>query len=237
MTEHSLRPDLGHRYTDDERAAIRWFAEEGGAQFEQVRQVLARLSPNPEKLANPAMLSVQRTRKKKDRWKSDGLIEYKLFEVEGRGWLWATRKGLEFVGLGDLRYYEPKLEALRHLYYVNQARLYIEQQRPEDVWKSEQLIRYEQLAFAAGQKAPHIPDALLQKPNGETIAIEVEITLKKPERILAILKDLANTYHRIWYFVAQPAWASVEAALAHLSERQRKSIQMLSVEQKLKGGD
>ena len=236
MTEHRLRPDRGHRYSELERVALRWIAEEGGAQFGQVQQILARLSPSSEKLANPAMLSVQRTRKKKDRWKSDGLIEYKLFEASGKGWLWPTRKGLEFVGLGELRYYEPKLEALRHLYYVNQARLYIEQQRPEDVWKSERLIRYEQPAFAVGQKVPHIPDALVQKPNGETIAIEVEITLKKPARILAILKELANTYHRTWYFVAQPAWATVEAALARLPERQRKSIQMLSVEQKLQGG-
>ena len=77
MIEHSERPDLGPRYTEEERACIRWIAEQGGVQFEQVQRVLARLSPNPEKLANPEQLSVQRTRKKKDRWKKDGLIEYK----------------------------------------------------------------------------------------------------------------------------------------------------------------
>ncbi len=233
MIEQNVRPDRGHRYSEEERACIRWIAEEGGAQFEQVRRVMARLSPNPEKLADPTMLSVQRMRKKKDRWKNDGLIAYKLFEAKGKGWLWPTRQGLEFVGLGDLRYYEPKLESLRHLYYVNQARLYIEQQRPEDVWKSERLIRYEQPVLPIGRKAPHIPDALLLKPNGEIIAIEVELTLKKRERILATLKELANTYYRTWYFVAQPAWATVEAALAQLPERQRKSVQMLSAEQKL----
>lgn len=233
MTEQHMRPDTGSRYTEEERACIRWIAEQGAVHFEQARRESARLSPNPEKLANPAMLSVQRMRKKKDRWKNDGLIAYKLFEAKGKGWLWTTRQGLEFVGLNDLRYYEPKLESLRHLYYVNQARLYIEQQRPEDVWKSERLIRYEQPALRAGKKAPHVPDALLQKSNGEMIAIEVELSLKKRERILATLKELANMYHRTWYFVAQPAWATVEAALAQLPERQRKSVQMLSVEQKL----
>jgi len=209
MTEQMMRPDRGPRYSERERSGIRWIAEEGGAQFEQVQRVLARLSPNPEKLTNPAMLSVQRTRKKKDRWKNDGLIEYKLFEAVGKGWLWPTRKGLEFVGLGELRYYEPKLESLRHLYYVNQA------------------------ALQAGQKASHIPDALLLKPNGEIIAIEVELTLKKRERILATLKELVKMYYRTWYFVAQPAWTTVEAALEDLPDKQRKSIQMLSVEQKL----
>ncbi|GHO73971.1 hypothetical protein KSD_17420 [Ktedonobacter sp. SOSP1-85] len=233
MTEQHMRPDAGVRYTEEERRCLRWTAEQGGAQFEQVQRLLARLSPNPEKLANPMMLSVQRTRKKKDRWKDGGLIAYKIFEANKKGWLWLTRQGLEFVGLGDLRYYEPKLESLRHLYYVNQARLYIEQQRPEDVWKSERLIRYEQPAFSAGKKVPHVPDALLQKPNGETIAIEVELTLKKRERILAILKESTHTYHRTWYFVARPAWTTVEAALAQLPEHQRKRVQILSVEEKL----
>lgn len=233
MTEHLERPDLGPRYTEAERACIRWIAEQGGAQFGQVQCILARLSPNPEKLINPEQLSVQRTRKKKDRWKSDGLILYKTFEAKGKGWFWPSRLGLEFAGLGYLRYYEPTLGSLRHRYYVNQARLYIEKQRPEDVWKSERLIRYEQPAFSAGKKAHHIPDALLQKPNGETIGIEIELTLKKRERILAILKELAHAYHRTWYFVARPAWATVEAALAQLPEHQRKRVQMLSVEEKL----
>ncbi len=233
MTESNIRPDHGSRYLESERACMRWIAEEGGAQFGQVQHVLARLSSHPEKLTNPAMLSVQRTRKKKDRWRKDGLIEYKLFEAKGKGWLWLSRKGMEYVGLGDLRYYEPKLESLRHLYYVNQARLYVEQQRPEDIWKSERLIRYEQPAFSVGKKAPHIPDALLYKPSGEIIAIEVELTLKKRERILEALKELTSTYHRIWYFVAQPVWAPFEVALAQLPEHLRKNVQMLSVEQKL----
>lgn len=233
MREQEERPDIGVRYTEEERACIRWIAEQGGAQFVQVQRVLARLSPQPEKLADPTMLSVQRTRKKKDRWKRDGLIEYKLFEARGKGVLWATRLGLSFAGLGDLRYYEPTLGSLYHQYYVNQARLYVEQQRPEDIWKSERLIRYEQPAFSTGKKALHIPDALLQKPNGETIAIEVELSLKKRERILAILKELTHAYHRAWYFVAHPAWATVEAALAQLPEHQRKRVQMLSVEEKL----
>lgn len=234
MTEQIMRPDTGSRFTEGDHKGIRWIVEEGAVQLEQMQRVLARLSPNPEKLGNPEMLSIQRTRKKKDKWKKEALIEYKTFLANEKGWLWASRKGMEFVGLSDLRYYEPKLESLRHLYYVNQARLYIEQQRPDDTWKSERLIRHEQPALQIGRKAPHIPDALLQKSTGETIAIEVELTLKKRERILDILKELVSTYHRTWYFVAQPAWATVEAALAQLPERQRKSIQMLSVEQKLR---
>ncbi len=233
MTEQFIRSDTGARYTEEERACIRWIAEQGGVQFEQVQRVLARLSPQPEKLADPTMLSVQRTRKKKDRWRDDGLICYKTFEANAKGVMWATRLGLEFAGLGDLRYYEPTLGSLRHLYYVNQARLYVEQQRPEDIWKSERLIRYEQPAISAGKKASHIPDALLQKPNGEMIGIEVELSLKKRERLLTIIKELTHTYQRVWYFVARPAWAPVEAALAQLPEHQRKRVQMLSVEEKL----
>jgi hypothetical protein len=180
------------------------------------------------------ILSEQRTRKKIAKWRQAELIACRTFLAGEKEWLWLTRRGQEFVGLADLRYYEPKLESLRHLFYVNQARLYIEQQRPDDAWKSERIIRYEQPALPAGKKAPHIPDALLIKADGDAIAIEVELSSKKRERVLEILKELSASYHRTWYFVAQPAWAVVEAALAQLPERQRKSIQMLSVEEKLK---
>jgi len=154
--------------------------------------------------------------------------------VGEKEWLWVTRRGQEFVGLADLRYYEPKLESLRHLYYVNQARLYAEQQRPDGIWKSERLIRYEQPALPVGRKASHLPDGLLMTTAGEPIAaIEVELTPKKRERVLEILKELSSLYRRTWYFVAQPAWTVVEAALAQLPEQQRKSIQLLRVEDKL----
>ncbi len=233
MTEHTQRPDIGPRFTENDPSCLRWIGEQGGAQFGQVQRLLARLSPHPEKLAVPGMLSVQRTRKKIAKWKQEGLIEYRTFLASEKGWVWLSKRGLEYSGLGEVRYYEPKLESLRHLYYVNQARLYIEQQRPEGTWKSERMIRYEQPALTAGKKASHIPDALLVKPGGESVAVEVELSAKKCERLVAILKELSGAYQRTWYFVAEPARTVMETALAQLTERQRKSIQVLSVEQKL----
>jgi hypothetical protein len=233
MVEVIRRPDSGPRYAEYETRCLRWIGEQGGAQFGQVQKLLARLSPTPQKLLVPHLLSVQRTRKKKDKWRREGLIEYRIFLANEKGWLWLSRKGMEFAGLGDLRHYEPRLESLRHLYYVNQARLYVEYQRPGDLWKSERIIRYEQPAAPVGKKAPHIPDALFVKPNGDAIAIEVELTLKKRERIVEILKELATTYQRTWYFASEAVGATVAAALAQLPEHQRKSIQILALEQKL----
>ena len=234
MTERTRRSDIGPRFTEKDPLCLRWIGEQGGAQFNQVQRILARLSPSPEKLADPGMLSVQRSRKKIAKWKREGLIGYKTFLVHERGWVWLTRKGLEYAGLDELRYYEPKLESLRHLYYVNQARLYVERQRPENAWKSERIIRYEQSVLPAGKKAPHIPDALLIKANQEVIALEIELTSKKRERVVVLLKGLLNSYHRTWYFVSKTAWTVVESALAELPEQQRKHIQLLSVEDKLK---
>src|SRR5712692_889687 len=128
--EHEKRPDIGPRYTESDPLCLRWIGEEGGIQFGQLQRLLARLSPNPEKLVVPGVLSVQRTRKKISKWRQEGLIEFRTFLANERGWLWLSKRGQEFSGLGDLRYYEPKLESLWHHYYVNQARLYIEQQRP-----------------------------------------------------------------------------------------------------------
>ena len=232
---HTKRPDIGPRFSKNDSASLRWFCEQGGGQFRHAQIVLARQSPNPEKLVVPGILSEQRTRKKIVKWRQAELIACRTFLVGEKEWLWLTRRGQEFVGLADLRYYEPKLESLRHLYFVNQARLYVEQQRPDGIWKSEQIIRYEQPALSAGKKAPHTPDGLLLKANGETIAaMEIELTAKKRERILEILRELSSSYHRTWYFVAEQAWTSVESALAQLPEHQRKSIQLLRVEDKLK---
>ncbi len=233
--EHARRSDIGPRFTENDVSCLRWIGEQGGAQFGQVQKLLARLSPNPEKLAIPSVLSIQRTRKHIARWRKEGLVEFRTFLAKERGWLWLSRRCQEYVGLAYLRYYEPKLESLRHHYYVNQARLYIEQQRPDDIWKSERIIRYEQPALSAGKKAPHIPDGLLMKASGEIVAaIETELTSKKKERVLEILRELTNSYHRTWYFVAQPAWTVVEAALSQLPEQRRKTIQLLSVEEKLR---
>ncbi len=231
--EQAKRPDHGPRFTESDSLCLRWIGEQGGAQFGQVQRLLAYRSPNPEKLTTPGVLSVQRTRKKITRWRQEELVEFRTFLAHEKGWVWLSRRGLEYSGLGDLRYYELKLESLRHLYYVNLARLYVEQQRPEGTWKSERLIRYEQPVLPTGKRAPHIPDGLLIKANGEAIALEVELTAKKRDRVVAILKELSASYHRTWYFVAQPAWAVMEAALAQLTERQRKTIQLLSVEEKL----
>lgn len=229
------RPDIGPRFSENDSACLRWLCEQGGGQFRHAQIILARQSPNPERLAVPGILSEQRTRKKIAKWRQAELIVCRTFLVGEKEWLWLSRRGQEFVGLADLRYYEPKLESLRHLFYVNQARLYVEQQRPDGIWKSERIIRYEQPALPAGKKASHIPDGLLMNAAGEPIAaIEVELTSKKRERVLEILKELSSLYHRTWYFIAQPAWAVMEAALAQLPEWQRKSIQLLSVEEKLK---
>lgn len=231
---HAKRPDIGPRISKNDSACLRWLCEQGGGQFRHAQIILARQSPNPEKLAVPGILSEQRTRKKIAKWRQAGLIECRTFLMGEKEWLWLSRRGQEFVGLADLRYYEPKIESLRHIYLVNQARLYIEQQRPDGIWKSERIIRYEQPALPAGGKAPHLPDGLLMNAEGEPIAaIEVELTSKKRERVLEILKELASLYRRTWYFVAQPAWTVVEAALAQLPEQQRKSIQLLRVEDKL----
>jgi hypothetical protein len=235
LHEHEKRPDIGPRFTESDFLCLRWVGEQGGVQFAQVQRTLARLSPNPEKLAVPKMLSIQRTRKRITRWRKEGLIEFRTFLASEKGWVWLSKRGLEYSGLGDMRYYEPKLESLRHLYWVNQARLYIEQQRPDDAWKSERIIRYEQPAQPAGKKAPHIPDGLLMKASDDIVAaIEVELTSKKKERVLQILRELSNTYHRIWYFVAQPAWTVVETALSQLPEQRRKTVQLLSLEEKLR---
>src|SRR5207302_5772498 len=105
-----------------------------------LQRLLAQESEEPEKLRDAARLSEERTRRILRRWQEAELVHYKLLLVNERGWIWLSRRGLQFLGL-DWRYYEPKPTSLQHLYYINQARFYVSARRESDIWQPERHLR------------------------------------------------------------------------------------------------
>ena len=79
MTEHGERPDLGARYTPEDKQILHWLGEQSSAQFGQMQRLAARYSAFRERLVDREQLSVQRMRKKKEKWQQAGLIAYKTF--------------------------------------------------------------------------------------------------------------------------------------------------------------
>lgn len=231
----SKRPkrQRGTRLTPRDLLVLRWIGEQYAIRFDQLQRLLAVQSSEPERLRHAGMLSEARTRRTIRRWEREELVQYKLLLVRECGWIWLTRKGLQTLEM-DVRYYEPRLASLEHLYYINQARLFVAGRRQEDEWIAERILRAQQDQRGKGETVDHLPDAVLVKPDKMQIAIEVELHAKSRVRLAAILQNLQERYYRTWYFATAPVAVLLQEVVAsNLSESQRRTIQILSLEERL----
>lgn len=220
------------RLTPRDLLILWWIAQQYTIRIDQLQRLLARHSE--VKLEDPERVSLSTARTAIARWQRLGLVICKkiLASKDDPAWIWLTPRGLQYLETG-FSYYEPKPGALAHLHLINEARLYVEAQRPNDTWKSERQLRKEEEARPKHFKAPHRSDGLLVRQDGLAIAVEIERYDKGQDRLVEILQDLSAKYHRTWYFVAKPAMRVMQKALAELSEVQRVTIQVLSIEEKL----
>jgi hypothetical protein len=198
-------------------------AQQGVLQFDQAQRILGRLSPEPDKMKQPGILSTERTRKLLRPWIDEGVLLYRAYYVRQKGVFWLTNKGYKYAKL-NLRYYEPTPSRLPHLIAVNEVRFVITERRPYDTWRSEREIRAEQNALPKGRTPPHVPDAELVSANGNVRAIEVELTLKSEKRLEEIVYDLAanKRYNVIWYFAPENVYHAVAKAVRTLPPEARK---------------
>jgi hypothetical protein len=86
------------------------------------------------------------------------------------------------------------------------------------------------LKFEKGRRG-HLADAELQTDKG-IIAIEVELTRKKPMRVALIMRNLLTAYRdgTIWYFTTAETENIVKTALSKFTKEQREQFRIYSVE-------
>lgn len=223
---------------------LRWVMQMYLVRFDQLQVLLARHSPKRDELIDPEHVSPSTVRTHLRRWKALGLVRYRkiLYEKEQPLFCWLTPYGLQYLAEADedgdgivYSYYEPNLRDLHHMYLIGQARLYVERYYPAYIFKSERQLKKEQQGRPKTIKKPHLTDGLFYRPDGKVNALEVERWDKASTRLRSILQELAQTYHRIWYFVGKKARTAVTKAHAQLPEPLGKRIQILSSEVKLLG--
>ena len=212
----------------NERLESFWLilGQQGVLRFDQAQRVLGRMSPEPHKMKQPGILSMERTRKLLRPWIDEGVLCYRAYFVRQKGVFWLTSKGYKYAKL-NLRYYEPTPSSLPHLYAVNEIRLHLEARYPNNVWKSERELRAEQGA----QQKEHLPDA--EFLDGQRItALEIMLNVRSETRLQDMLHALAtnNRYHAVWYFVSKPVFASLTQALNKLSVEQQKHFIIYDLE-------
>lgn len=199
-------------------AALTWTGQQLAVNYVHLQHLLGRLSPQPERLIEPAKLSIHTVRQIAERWEVDGLVKVRKFIQGQPHWVWLTARGLRQLGL-PYSYVEPKLVLLNHYSAVNDVRLFVEQKYGDTLhWRCERDLVQEHLRkVEAGEElaARHLPDAEIFF-RGQIQAIEVELTQKSRRRLDAILAELCARYRTVVYLAADKCHAAVESAVSDL---------------------
>ena len=198
---------------------LEWAAEQYAIRIDQLQRLLGVLTGQETKEAG--LVTVQVAERVVERWTKLGFAgRRKLFWGEP-AWVWVTRAGLKQLNL-DYRYWEPNVTTLKHVYAVNQVRLWIERRRgSEAVWRSERTLKGENdRKGSQEEKLKHLVDAEVDL-ECKTSAVEVELTPKKFETTAEIVRTLADNYPSIWYFTVPTTRPNIDKSIKALPDAKR----------------
>lgn len=208
-----------------------WIGQQYAVRMDQLRRILGRLSE--QETQEPGQLTEQTAERVVRRWLKDGLAERRKYLHREPAWVWLSRRGLEQMGLERYRVLEPKVALLNHYYWVNQVRLYVEGRRDEAAWRSERELRQPGGGrVVQTSQGSHYADAEVELPN-TIAAVEVELTVKKRERLREIVLGLADVYGTVWYFTNRETRPVVTEVCEALPETLRRRIRIYNLEDTL----
>jgi hypothetical protein len=191
---------------------IAWIADQYAARVDQIRRLLSRFPDARKPFKNGELMGESTAKDLVARWQRAGWIECRRVLADMPAWAWCTKKGLALVGRDDLyTAREPASTRLGHIYAVNEIRMWMDYEHP---WKSERRYRAEELKKLTkkGDDLGPIPDAVLIV-DGDSIAVEVEISAKKPadveEKLIRLVRRsdyspkgmYAPVFPGIWFYV------------------------------------
>jgi hypothetical protein len=216
---------------------IKWIAEMYAARFDQIQKLLSRY-PDKRKPFKNKLIAETTTKDMIARWQRAGWIEYKRVLANNRGYAWVTKKGLALVDLDQVftTTRAPALTRLNHIYAVGQIRLWMDEQGFE--WTSERRFRsgLEKTMTKKGSTIGPIPDAIVEHEKYGKVAIEVELTPKKPSDLASKLHQLLSatmtdsyktvyTFPVIWFYVPTEVMKTlIEKARLDLTDQDQKRI-------------
>jgi hypothetical protein len=202
------RSDIGAvRMQPRDAAALAWIGEQFGAPLDVLSVLLARLGKEPLD-----RLTVSTVRTHVRRWESAGWVT--SHRLPGGVWVTPTRRALEMVARPDYHALEPwvpQVPRLPHVRAVALVRLAFEATNPPEPqdpwgrppsgprWVSERLLEQDIRMKRWGTTTTRRPDALIRFPDGQDLAIEVELTVKAPSRYREIVHHTSRR-------VAQVRW-------------------------------
>jgi hypothetical protein len=168
----------------------------------------------------------------------DGLLEQKVLLYRKPGLYVATVEGLRRGGLERLVTYRVSSGGFEHAQEVASAAVALHAGLPGWELLSERELRVEEgdraeLVASArlgelpgGRPALHRPDLALISPEGRTLAVEIELSIKAPRRLGAICRGWARARHvsHIYYLAESGPARAVNRAIAETRAEDRITV-------------
>jgi len=221
-------------YSPRDEYCLAWIADQYAVRLDQIQMLLSRKPMGKLKNKEKGLASTT-VKDQINRWTRAGWIEYQRVLVGQPGWAWITRRGLQALEWDNIyTARQPAHTRLTHIYAVNQVRL-AEELQMGLTWKSERKYRSDLETATKGESTGPIPDGIVIEKSGKAIAIEVELTQKKPADLKSKLEALTSCYDehdhfkfpRIWVYVPdERVKRAVEHARAELIEEDQKRVEV-----------
>jgi hypothetical protein len=221
------RSDKGTlRFTPRDERVLRWIGEMMVVREDQLQVVLGRDAQRATQ--HDGTLALGTVARIITRWEKAGLVGVDRAFAHTPRFVWLTLKAQRDVGLPYKKTFEPERKALlRHYYYVNQARLYVEAKFGSQVkWVSEREL-FRRKEHIDG----HYVDGLVEFEDGGVTAVEIEATIKPIVRTRTTMLALAEHYDTVTYFVLKNTRTSIERRIAELPEDVQDIFQVIALEE------
>jgi hypothetical protein len=171
-------------FSDRDLGLLAWMGEQYGARLDHV-EALANVKKTT------AVTLVGRLRKA-------GFVRTERIIVGHPTWSFPTAAGLAVSGL-PYEVWTPTLNRLVHVGAIADVRVHVQAQRSDAQWICERQIQLELPKGLRGGR--HIPDGVLIL-EGHPVAVEVELSPKKPELVEAVLNHHFERFDAILYYCA-----------------------------------
>jgi hypothetical protein len=216
--------------------ALQWIGEQYGVRLDQLQVLLGRATAARDDRSPYEPLSDTAARKVAKRW-----VDYDLARIWSKisgesPWVFLSRHGLRELGF-SYAYWEADFDKIKHPFWVNEVRLYIERPGGRGKWISERAIkRQHRHALRIGGRV-HYVDGEIERVDqeGETylIGIEVERTPKSPGDLSEILTALVRSeiYEIVYYFTNQETRPGVERVLSRLPDHEKEKVRIFDLEE------
>jgi hypothetical protein len=166
---------------------------------------------------------------------ADGLLEQRTLLYRQPGLYVASAEGLRWCGMERLGVYRVGPGGFQHAREVATVAVALHQGLPGwEVWSEREIRaaeseRGELVAsvrvgeLPGGRPALHRPDLAAVSPDGRTVAVEVELSVKAPRRLAGICRGYARARHieRAYYLAAPAAARAVARAVAETRAQDR----------------